>query len=78
MSKLTHFIVLPWRGEKKKGLSFISLLHVFAGGHVAIAGQHEAHRERAGSGEAEEIHRGLWPGGLKVEPKQQGPGFVKS
>lgn len=59
-------------------LVHLSLLYVFTGRHATIVGQHETHREWAGSGEAEEVHRRFWPGRLREEPKQQGPGFVKS
>lgn len=33
-------------------------------GHAEVSRQHKAHRQRAGSGEAEKVHRGLWTGGL--------------
>lgn len=36
-----------------------------SGGHVQVTREDQAHRERGGSGKAEEVHRGLRPGGLK-------------
>lgn len=37
-----------------------------SGGHVQVTREDQTHRERGGSGKAEEVHRGLRPGGLKV------------
>ena len=34
------------------------------GGHAQVTGQDQAHCEWGRPGEAEEVYRGLWPGGL--------------
>jgi len=51
-----------------------STLPVPTVGHAEVPHQHKAHRQRAGSGEAEKVHRGLWTGGLNragvLKPKQ--------